>query len=472
MLKNFSKTRKKLKISLIAVFILTVIYYAINIFGVPISTPYLTYIHVIFIIAISISIFKIGAILVFDIIVDRKRKIAVPTLLKDLIDLLAYITILLIVAKLVLKWELAPLLATTAIVTVILGFALQDTLGNFFSGLAIHFEPPFQIGDWVKAGNFIGKVLEITWRSVKIITRNNDTIIIPNSSIAKEIIINYSQPLSLNAYSVRIGVSYADTPDKVIRIVKQLLSTIPGINNSLHPIIRIISYQDSSILYDVKFWYDDYTNIDVIEGEVYKRIWYAFKRESIAIPFPIRTVYVQKDETGKENIKDIIVNLKRVYLFHDMEEEELHAIASGMSQKKYAPDELIVMQGEQGGSMYIIKNGTVSIEIDTPSGQKKWIKDLNNGDYFGEISLLTGDKRNASIQAKNEVELYELKAEQLKTAIKEHHNIGFKLESIMMQRKEEIMKAIEDETMVMEESIKSEKGFSAFVDKIKTFLFG
>lgn len=470
-LKHYPKVRKKLKISLIAVFILFLMYYAINIFGVPIPSKYLNYVHVIFIIGISISLFKILSILIFDVIIEKRRKVAVPTLLKDLINLLGYVIIVLVVAKVVLQWELTPVLATSAVVTVILGFALQDTLGNFFSGLAIHFEPPFQIGDWIKTGNTIGKVQEITWRSVKLITKYNDTIVIPNSAVAKEIIINYSQPSNLHAHSMTIGISYSDPPEKVINTIIHLLRTIPEVSPLFEPVVKIISCQDSSMLYDIKFWYTDYTILDDIVGEIYKRLWYALERESITIPFPTRTIYFSKKEKTEEHINDIIANLKRVYLFHDMEDEELHVIALAMSQKDYASKEIIVKQGEQGGSMYIIKDGLVSIEIETPSGQKKWIKDLKHGDFFGEISLLTGEKRNATIEAKSEVELYELRAEQLKAAIKEHKNIALKLESIMMQRKEEIMKAIEDETMVMEESIKDEKGFSAFIDKIKNFLF-
>jgi len=470
-LKRYPIIRKKLKFNLIILTFLLLIFNALLILNIPLPPNYSLYIEVILYIGIFFSLIRISSVLIFDLVAERKGKIKFPKLLRDLANLIAYTIVFLIVTNVLLKWDITPVLATSAVVTLILGLALQDTLGNFFSGLAIHFEPPFQIGDWIKTGEIIGRVGEITWRSVKIITRHNDTIIIPNSVIAKEVIINYSRPSDLHAHSVKIGIDYEIPPEKVAKVIENILYDIEEVDKYKKPIIKIIAYQDFSILYEIKFWYKDYANIEMLEAEINKRIWYAFKRESIVIPFPIRNIHIREEKKVELGLEEVINSLKGIFLFQEMEDDEIKEIAGTIKLKKYLPGEIIVKQGDEGGSMYVIKSGILSVEIKTATGQSRWVKDLIQNDFFGEISLLTGEKRTATIKAKTSAEIYELQANELKGIIKNNPKIAEKLNLIIEKRKEEMLKAIEDETLEIDESIKDEKFLSIFINKIKNFLF-
>lgn len=468
--KKHPLIRKKLKLNFISLALFLLIFYALIIFNIPLPISYSLYINVIIYIGIFFSFIRILSILIFDFFLERKKKIIVPRLLKDLVNLLAYIIIFLIITNILLHWNITPVLATSAVVTLILGLALQDTLGNFFSGLAIHFEPPFQIGDWIKTGNIIGKVKEITWRSVKIITRQNDTIVIPNSIIAREIIVNYSRPTDLHAHTMQIGIDYSEMPEKVFKVMQEILSNLEEVDKSKKPFIKIIAYQDFSILYEIKFWYKNYADIENLEAEINKRIWYAFRRENITIPFPIRNVYLREKEKIEIDLNELINILKRIFLFQNFNEEELKEIAANMRSKIYLPEEIIVKQGDEGGSMYIVKSGKLSVEIETATGHSRWIKDLSKNDFFGEISLLTGEKRTASIKAKSLSEVFELRAKDLKEILRKNPKIAEELSLIIEQRKKEILKAIEEETLTINEDINSDKGFSNFINKIKHFL--
>ncbi len=470
-LKRYPIIRKKLKLNLIILTLLLLIFNSVVILNIPIPSHYSLYIEVILYIGISFSLIRILSILIFDLVVERKRRIKFPKLLRDLVNLLAYTIVFLVITNVLLNWDITPVLATSAVVTLILGLALQDTLGNFFSGLAIHFEPPFQIGDWIKTGEIIGRVGEITWRSVKIITRQNDTVVIPNSIIAKEVIVNYSRPSDLHAHSIKIGIDYGVLPEKVIKVIENILYNIEEVDKYKKPIIKIIAYQDFSILYEIKFWYKDYASIEMLESEINKRIWYAFKRESIIIPFPIRNIYIREGEKLELDWEEVINSLKPIFLFQGMEDSDIKEIAATIKLKRYLPGEIIVKQGDEGGSMYIIKSGKLSVEIETSTGHSRWVKDLIENDFFGEISLLTGEKRTATIKAKTTAEVYELQANELKEIIKNNPKIAEKLSLIIEKRKEEILKAIEDETLEIDESIKDEKFLSIFIGKIKNFLF-
>ncbi len=172
-----------------------------------------------------------------------------------------------------------------------------------------------------------------------------------------------------------------------------------------------------------------------------------------------------------EKKEDIIKAFKKIFLFSAMTDEEIMLIVSKMKMKYYAASEIIVQQGDEGGSMYVIKKGRVSINILTSAQQLIKLKELQHGDFFGEISLLTGDKRTATIKALTEVELYELERDDLHEAIKANKEIAKKLEEVLIHRKEEMLKAIEEDTLVMEEEIKEDKKFNILIDKIKKFLF-
>lgn len=472
LLKNYRYIRRKI-ISLMIMFIIFLsIYLLIVFFNIPISGEASKYFDLIFITGLSVLVIKIASIVVFDFVFKEKRKVIVPHLLMSFINLIVYLTVLFIIFHYILGFELTPILATSAVVTLILGLALQETLGNFFSGLAMHFDPAFQIGDWVKIGDTICRIQEITWRSVKVVNRHLDTIIFPNSYIAKESVINFSKPTQSHGHSFTIGVSYWNSPDHVISVIKNVLRDVDGVDTSIEPLIRLVEYQDFAISYNVRFFYYDYAKIERIAAEIQRRLWYVFKREGIIIPFPIRNIYIQKEEKNIEQEQtERIETLKKIFLFSEMNKEEISLISTKLKRMIFTADEIIVKQGDEGGSMYIIKRGSVSINLVTQAEQLIQLKILHQGDFFGEISLLTGDKRTATIKAITEVELYELERENLHSVIQINRDIAYKLEQVVMRRKKEILKAIEDDTLVMEEKTKEEKSFHIIFDKIKKFLF-
>ena len=171
------------------------------------------------------------------------------------------------------------------------GFALQDTLGNLFSGVALLFERPFDIGDWLEVDGQIGKVIEVNWRSVHIMTRNLEQLIVPNSSLAQSKIRNYNRPSPRHREGVAIGFSYNDAPNKVKRVMREAALDTAGVLSQPAPIVQTISYDDSSIGYRVYLFLDDYSKVPTIRDEFTTRIWYAARRNGLSIPFPIRDVY-------------------------------------------------------------------------------------------------------------------------------------------------------------------------------------
>ena len=285
-----------------------------------------------------------------------------PTIVQDslIIALFALVAILFMQEK---------ILATTAVGAVVIGFALQDTLGNLFSGLAIQVEKPFRVGQWVTIGGTDGVVTEVTWRATKMRTKAGNFVIVPNSVIAKETITNYSEPTRLT----RLEVLIAD-------------------------------FAASSITYLVRVWTADFAADSRVRDAVRSRVYYAFRRNQITIPYPIQVEY--QGETPAPVTADAwSAPLRSVELFATLTDDQRLQLMRGLRPALYAAGEIIVREGDRDTSMFVVLRGEAAVSL---AGTDGHVARLRAGDFFGEMSLLTGEPRTATVSAATDCEVIEI----------------------------------------------------------------
>src|SRR3954471_24416294 len=157
---------------------------------------------------------------------------AFPSILQDAI----VIGVLLLIATFVFHDKL---LTTSAVGAVVVGFALQDTLGNAFAGLAIQSEKPFRVGHWIRVGEFEGRVAEVTWRATKLRTKSGNFVVLPNNLVSKEAITNYSEPATPTRIDVEVGASYEAAPAQVKAAITEALGNSPRALNAPTPDIML-----------------------------------------------------------------------------------------------------------------------------------------------------------------------------------------------------------------------------------------
>src|SRR6476620_7453979 len=150
------------------------------------------------------------------------------------------------------------LLTTSAVSAVVLGFALQDTLGNAFAGLAIQSEKPFHVGHWVRVGEFEGRVEEVTWRATKLRTKSGNFVVLPNNLVSKEAITNYSEPAAPTRLEVEVGASYLASPNAVKAAIAEALANAPRVLKAPAADVLLVGFADSAVTYRARFWVDDY----------------------------------------------------------------------------------------------------------------------------------------------------------------------------------------------------------------------
>ena len=178
--------------------------------------------------------------------------------------------------------------ATTAVGAVVIGFALQDTLGNLFAGLAIQIEKPFRVGQWVHIAGKDGLVREITWRATKIRTKAGNFVIVPNSALSRDTITNYSEPTTDTRVELEVGASYDTPPNEVKAVILAAIKDEPLISPAHAPEVLLVDFAASAMTYRVRVWTTDFSADERIRDHIRSAIYYAFRRAGIVIPYPIQ----------------------------------------------------------------------------------------------------------------------------------------------------------------------------------------
>jgi small-conductance mechanosensitive channel/CRP-like cAMP-binding protein len=467
--------RDRIKIPLLVLFVLVILEDAFYSIGRPFPPSLFPYYLALIYLFSAILLIRLALLFFFDVFLVRSKKYRAPRLLKELSAFVLFLVAVVLIMQNTLHIQVTTVLATSALITVVLGLAMQETLGNLFAGLAIHLDPPFQVGDWIHVADIAGKVEEITWRATKLRTVNNDYIVIPNGGIAKEKLTNHSYPRVPHAITVDVGVSYHVPPNKVDTVVKMALAGIRNVVSDPPPDIRVKSFQDFSVLYTIKFWYSDYEFIEQTLAAVRRALWYHLRRHDVEIPFPVRNIFVHDRQEmlaiKERKIKHLCDSLRKVYLFADLAAEEYVLIAEHLQEQYYQSGEVIIREGEKDDSFFIIDQGEVEVYITSPNQHRKVLTTLHEGEFFGEIALLTGERRTASVQAMTDVLAYQLSKDAFKEVVQTKPLILDEIGTVLSKRKDQIAGLMMEITGSSQEAeeMTSQDAKSRILSRIRTY---
>jgi len=346
----------------------------------------------------------------FDVVFMKRKGREASDLLRGVLSIILYSIAFFLIYSQVIRGGLGiEVVATSTIVSVIIGLALQDTLGNFFAGISIHIEQPFHIFDSVRIGNEIGRVEAVTWRTTTIRTNNNTVIIFPNSRVAREQIEIF--PFNnLNRRVLRFPAPYAIPPETIIPMVRETVRALPNVAPEKTPVVRIAEFHDSSITYEILYWVRDYMLTPDMDARMREHIWYVFRRNDVEIPFPIRHLLLEQIEPKPQTrVRTYERFIASVSLFEPLTDEERAQVVGALVKHLYAPGELILKRGDPGESMFIISRGKVDVRLPQANGGMQQVAVLEPGNYFGEMALFTGEPRTADVYAMDEVEVLEIR---------------------------------------------------------------
>lgn len=362
------------------------------------------------------------------------QPVEAPRLLADTTGILIFVATTLAVLQFVYGLKVPGLLAGSGVVAIIIGFAMQDLLGNIFGGFSIYLEKPFRTGDWLLVDGQHARVVEVTWRSTRLITDDAVMIDVPNSHITKNTITNFARPTPQHVLNIEIGLHYNVPPQRAQEVLREAAATVRGVLTNPAPCVLVKEFADSAIIYEIEVWVDDHGQFDEVMSEVRAHCWYAVQRAGMEIPFPIVTLHRPKPpDTEPKAVAIASAALRTHPIFGFLTAEDIDEIVRESPLVLFASSEHLISQGAPGESMLLIVQGRVKVTL-TRNGHSTELAQLGAGDCVGEMALLTGEPRNATVIAVTEVEAVEIRKEAFASCVRNNPEALNRLTELLAQR--------------------------------------
>lgn len=396
------------------------------------------------------AVLQLMNLLLWDYLLKRQGDIHIPRLVIDIINFIVLTLVAFGVLNGIFGVRLTAFLVTSTVLSAVIGLSLQDILGNLFAGLALQMERPYKLDEWIEVGDHEGSVEQMNWRSLTIRTRTGDYVTIPNATISKDIVTNFDRPVAAHRCSTRVGMAYEYAPGEVKRVITGAMSETEGVLKEPPSEVLLETFDAYSIVYDARFWITDYARRPQIEDAVRSRIWYALQRAGLTIPFPIRNITVRSvsddhEAKARETLRgEVIRELRRIDLFRPLQSDQIDELADSSAKFLYARGETLVRQGSSGDSLFLITSGEVDVSVSSESGVVTHLATLGKGSYFGEMSLLTGEPRSATITSVTETEVIVVEKAALSKLLETEAAILEPLSEILDRRLEELSSKVRD----------------------------
>lgn len=376
----------------------------------------------------------------------RPRHVTVPRLLFDLLHAVVLAGVAVALLKVLYSFNLTGILVTSTVLSAILGLSLQDLLSSLMAGIALQVESPVAPREWVRIGDKEGEVVQMSWRTITLRSRDGHHVVLPNSRVAREDVLNFSRPGPAAMLHATVGVAYAHPPGEVKTVLAAALAGADGVADTPAPQALVSAFGESAIEYDLRFWTSDLRGVAAVRDAALSRAWYALRRAGFAIPFPqrevaVRTVGEAPDEESLSRARDVCFDaLRGVGTFGPLSNGQVRDLARHSRLERFTAGEPLVRQGDEGRSLFVVRSGEVRVER-AEGGTARELARLGPGSFFGEMSLLTGEPRSASVVALDEVEVVVVDKEPLSELLHEDGHLARALSETLEARTREQVRA-------------------------------
>jgi small-conductance mechanosensitive channel/CRP-like cAMP-binding protein len=417
------------------------------------------------------SLARSGVLVVFEVALGRRGRRPLPVIVRDITQGLVWIGILL-VALHTAGVEPGSLLTTSALLTAAIALSLQETLGNMVAGLAIQVQRPFDVDDWIQFDaekTHIGRVIEINWRATKVLTLDEVEVIVPNATLAKAPIVNFTKPTHTSRRSLYVTAPVDVPPHLVHRTILEALAGSLGVLPDAPATVVTNAFVDGNVEYWVRFFTDQFHRRDVVDGTARDRIWYALRRIGVTpASSPNRAVHLQEVSTAarareERDLEERERALRRVDFLAVLPDEQRRRLASTSAARLYVDGEAIVKKGESSAEMFLVESGEVRVAVDEAE-----IARLGPGQFFGEMALMTGEPRNATVRAAGACRLLVIDAPSMRAVLESASDLAVHVSRVIAERQA----ALEQESAaasLRRPPVTSEERSSQLLGRIRKF---
>jgi small-conductance mechanosensitive channel/CRP-like cAMP-binding protein len=407
---------------------------------------------------------------IFELYLKKRHGVTVPKFLTEVVNAVIILIAVFLVLDVGYDQTIKGLLIAPGVAAVVLGLAMQDIVGNVIAGVALQAGKSFVHGDWLIIDNRHAEVVEINWRSTHLRTVDDISIEIPNREIVRQTIVNLNRPTRKHAMRIPVVLDYSAPPTRAKDVLLHAVSNAKGVCPEPRPKVFLKNFGDSGIEYDVKFYIEDHGQSSEISDAIRTNIWYGLHRHGIRIPYPTRTLQIERPTRDRQQEVQSAARiiLRQQPLFKCLSDEQLDALMPRGRVVHFGKDEKLICQGDTGESMFILVEGQANVVLER-NGSSKFVASLGAGDCFGEMSLLTGERRSATVIANTDCEVVEIARPILAKSLKQNPELLKELSELLAKRQMEndgVLAAEISETGLKAREIKYA---ASFLQKLSSF---
>jgi small-conductance mechanosensitive channel/CRP-like cAMP-binding protein len=409
---------------------------------------------------------------VWDLYFEKRRQTPIPKFLREVIGGLIFLVTLLLVLSYGYhaQAQLTGILAGSGVVAIVLGFAGQNFFANIIGGISLQLNRPYKVGDWLKVGDIYAEVREINWRSTRLCTNDDIYLDIPNNEMVSHQIVNLHYPTEVHAMRIRVGVEYKNPPN---RVKDALARAAQSANNVLaNPPVKVflVDFADFAVIYEIKFFMGNHARINETNDSVRTNVWYELKRQGITIPFPIRTLHLERRALPsiQEEQNEAQAILRGEALFECLSDAQITSLVAQAHVSHFGRGERVIQEGAQGDSMFVLLRGAAKVSI-SKNGSSIPVATLSAGDCFGEMSLLTGERRMATVRAETDCHVMEIGKPVMAEVLRESPDCLELLSELLAKRKMENEGILKEAASQAQNERKEREYTASFLRRLRTF---
>lgn len=469
---RFLKRRAEVRLGLLfRLFCLTLAFYAaITVYGV--HAPWRNHIGAAVILLSTALVVALVNRYVWDLYFEKKRQTLIPHFLREVVGGIIFLIALLFVLSSGYHAEaqLKGLLAGSGIVAIILGFAGQNLFAGIIGGISIQINRPYKVGDWLQVGERFAEVMEINWRSTRLRTNDGIYLDIPNNEMVSHAIVNLHYPTEVHAMRIRVGVEYKNAPNRVKDALYRAASTAQGVLAEPKVKVFLVDFAESAVIYEIKFYMGNHSRINEINDAVRTNVWYELKRQGITIPFPIRTLHVERKPASsmQEEYQEARAILRSEALFECLSDEQIDSLVQQSQVSHFGRGERVIREGAEGESMFVLLRGAAEVSI-SKNGTSIPVATLKAPDCFGEMSLLTGEHRTATVRAETDCQVMEIGKPVMAEVLRASPDCLERLSELLAKRKMETEGLLKEAVSHGQHERKEREYKATFLHRLQTF---